>query len=64
MSSGKSPEKEHIHVHRDAPAVYGIAAAIALIHMWTNNRYGFHRDELNSSAMLGIWTGDSSPIRP
>jgi hypothetical protein len=27
-------------------AVLGIAAAIALLHVLTNQRYGFHRDEL------------------
>jgi hypothetical protein len=38
--------------HRDAQgrtewaALLGIAAAVALLHLLTNNRYGFHRDEL------------------
>jgi 4-amino-4-deoxy-L-arabinose transferase-like glycosyltransferase len=27
-------------------AVSGIAAAVAIVHLLTNNRYGFHRDEL------------------
>jgi len=26
-------------------ALAGIAFAVALIHIFTNNRYGFHRDE-------------------
>jgi hypothetical protein len=30
----------------DLAIVFAIAAAIALIHLFTNNRYGFHRDEL------------------
>lgn len=30
----------------DFITLFGIAAAIALIHLLTNNRYGFHRDEL------------------
>jgi hypothetical protein len=32
--------------YRDTVALVGIAAAIALVHLLTNNRYGFHRDEL------------------
>jgi 4-amino-4-deoxy-L-arabinose transferase-like glycosyltransferase len=30
----------------DAAIVLGIAAAVALLHLLTNQRYGFHRDEL------------------
>jgi hypothetical protein len=30
----------------DSMIIFGIAAAIALLHLLTNNRYGFHRDEL------------------
>jgi len=30
----------------DTLAVVGIAVAVAVIHLLTNNRYGFHRDEL------------------
>jgi hypothetical protein len=30
----------------DSLLIFGIAAAIALLHLLTNNRYGFHRDEL------------------
>lgn len=28
------------------PIIFAIAAAIAILHLLTNNRYGFHRDEL------------------
>lgn len=30
----------------DLLTVFGIAAAVAVLHLLTNNRYGFHRDEL------------------
>jgi Dolichyl-phosphate-mannose-protein mannosyltransferase len=30
----------------DTPILLGIAAAVALLHVLTDNRYGFHRDEL------------------
>ncbi len=30
----------------DLLIIFGIAAAVALLHLLTNNRYGFHRDEL------------------
>ena len=30
----------------DTAILFGIAAAIAILHLVTNNRYGFHRDEL------------------
>src|SRR5271155_2728848 len=30
----------------DTLALVGIATVIALVHVLTNNRYGFHRDEL------------------
>ncbi len=32
----------------DTLALVGIAAAVALVHLLTNNRYGFHRDELQT----------------
>ena len=44
MSSGNTPAKEHIPLN--TTAVFGIAAATALLHIFTNHRYGFHRDEL------------------
>ena len=34
------------HVSGDLFAVFAIAGAIALVHLLTNGRYGFHRDEL------------------
>jgi hypothetical protein len=34
------------HFRADTFALVGIAAAIALVHVLTNGRYGFHRDEL------------------
>ena len=45
------------HSHADAAILLGIAAAVALLHMLTNNRYGFHRDELQflSDAMHLDW---------
>jgi 4-amino-4-deoxy-L-arabinose transferase-like glycosyltransferase len=36
----------HGHRRSDTAILLGIAAAIALVHLLTNNRYGFHRDEL------------------
>jgi hypothetical protein len=30
----------------DLMPIFGIAAAVAILHLLTNNRYGFHRDEL------------------
>jgi 4-amino-4-deoxy-L-arabinose transferase-like glycosyltransferase len=35
-----------VHRRTDTAILLGIAAAVALIHLLTNNRYGFHRDEL------------------
>src|SRR5208283_4306666 len=36
----------HTRPRTDALAVVAIAAAVALVHLLTNGRYGFHRDEL------------------
>jgi hypothetical protein len=40
-----------------APALVGIAATVAVIHVLTNGRYGFHRDELQflSDALHPDW---------
>ncbi len=47
MSSPIAQESSYV-VHRrtDTAILLCIAAAVALIHLLTNNRYGFHRDEL------------------
>jgi hypothetical protein len=34
------------HRASDSLFVFGIAIAVAVLHLLTNNRYGFHRDEL------------------
>jgi hypothetical protein len=41
-----------------------IAAAIILLHPFTNSRCGFHRDELQFSSTRSISIGGSSSIRP
>ncbi len=46
MYFAKSLKDQRMDVRLDVPAVFGIATAIALLHIFTNNRYGFHRDEL------------------
>lgn len=43
-ASGASPSATTRNA--DRAILLGIAAAIALLHLLTNNRYGFHRDEL------------------
>ncbi len=47
----------------DTMGLIAIALAVALVHFLTNNRYGFHRDELQtlSDALHLDW--DSLPIR-
>src|SRR5438309_2233660 len=37
---------DNSHTRADTLALLGIAAIIAVVHLLTNNRYGFHRDEL------------------
>jgi 4-amino-4-deoxy-L-arabinose transferase-like glycosyltransferase len=42
----KAPETIDTSSRSGTVAVLAIAAAVALVHLLTNNRYGFHRDEL------------------
>jgi hypothetical protein len=42
----QSSQRTEIVARRDTLVLLGIAAAMVLIHLLTNNRYGFHRDEL------------------
>ena len=39
-------EQTDVRTRADTWALFGIAAAVALLHVLTNGRYGFHRDEL------------------
>ncbi|MGB8032014.1 MAG: glycosyltransferase family 39 protein [Terracidiphilus sp.] len=39
------PKRSHI-ISADTAILFAIAASLALLHLLTNNRYGFHRDEL------------------
>jgi hypothetical protein len=39
------PERARTHA-TDTLILFAIAAAVALLHLLTNSRYGFHRDEL------------------
>lgn len=49
-SSNRQTEPGQVgnHFGSGTAGVVGIAAAIALVHILTNNRYGFHRDELQT----------------
>jgi hypothetical protein len=42
----QNPGQRHAPGRIEWAALLGIAAAVALLHLLTNNRYGFHRDEL------------------
>jgi hypothetical protein len=44
----RSVENPASHLPTDTWILFGIAGAIALIHVLTNSRYGFHRDELQT----------------
>jgi 4-amino-4-deoxy-L-arabinose transferase-like glycosyltransferase len=46
MTSEQSLGRTDRHSRGDTLALVGIAAMIALVHVLTNGRYGFHRDEL------------------
>jgi Dolichyl-phosphate-mannose-protein mannosyltransferase len=39
-------DTERSPFHADTAILFGIAAVVALVHIFTNSRYGFHRDEL------------------
>lgn len=43
-----SAEQTASHSRTDRWIVWGIAGAVALLHILTNGRYGFHRDELQT----------------
>ena len=50
--ASSEPALEPLHTHTEprtsTVALLGIAAAMALLHLLTNSRYGFHRDELQT----------------
>src|SRR5436305_12907490 len=49
---------------RDTLLLLGIAAAVALAHLLTNNRYGFHRDELQVLSDARHLDGGFVPYAP
>lgn len=46
MNAGESLGQIDTRNRADTRVLLGIAALVALVHLLTNNRYGFHRDEL------------------
>ena len=46
MDVEQNPRQIKSRFRTDAVVLLGIAAMVAVVHLLTNNRYGFHRDEL------------------
>src|SRR5450631_345750 len=46
MDGEHSGERNSVRTKAATAALFGMAAAVALLHLLTNSRYGFHRDEL------------------
>src|SRR5690349_9863187 len=44
----QAPGERDRSVRRDDLTLLAVAAAMAIVHMATNSRYGFHRDELQT----------------
>src|ERR1700722_12254897 len=67
MTSEQSLEQIDRRSRADTLALVGIAAVVALVHVLTNGRYGFHRDELQvlSDARHLAWGfGPYPPLTP
>ena len=64
MNGELNSELSDLRSRSDTVFLWAIAGAVALLHLLTNSRYGFHRDELQVLAMLCILTGDSFRILP
>src|ERR1700691_4926104 len=66
MASIAAPRLDHTAESRrdDTLMLVGIAAAVALVHVLTNGRYGFHRDELQtlSDALHMDWGFVAYPL--
>lgn len=45
-STGAQEFSSNVHRRTDTAVLLGIAAAVTIVHLLTDNRYGFHRDEL------------------
>ena len=46
VNAEESTKQKDIRSRADARVLVGVAAIVALVHLLTNSRYGFHRDEL------------------